>query len=172
MLASVSLSLKPCDAATRYDKVIKSASDRYFGLSSDWQWHKGRIRVESNFDTAATSWVGAVGLAQFMPATAETYGDSTGLSRYDPIWSINSMVRYAANIWTFLGKSTIEKMTVQDHQMLSDAGYNWGEGRVAKLCKKTGFTWESASPKMPKETREYSPRIQEWSQKYKSGLAR
>jgi soluble lytic murein transglycosylase-like protein len=124
-------------------------------------WHKARIRVESNFKKDAKSIVGAVGLAQFMPETALAYGADSLADRLDPVWSINAMVRYIKDIWNlFEGAGTV------DRQMLSDAGYNYGQGRVLGITKKVGLTWEKVTPKLPKETQAYSPLIQKWKKVY------
>jgi membrane-bound lytic murein transglycosylase F len=150
--------------------VIKSASDRAFGLESDYLWHKARLKVESNFNPNAQSPVGALGLAQFMPATALDYGAKTTAQRLDPSWSINAMVRYIRDIWGLLERNAKMKIQAKDHQMLSDASYNTGQGRVLKLCRRECFTWESIVESLPQETRNYSPKIQSWRDRYMRGL--
>jgi soluble lytic murein transglycosylase-like protein len=154
--------------STKYDKLVKIASDRYFGLESDYLWHKARIRVESNFNPMAQSQVGAAGLTQFMPSTAFEYGATTLADRFDPTWSIDAMVRYIRRIWDGLG-ATYE---VSDKQMLSDASYNGGPTRVKRLCRTYGYSWVAVNPHLPQESRNYAPLIQSWREKYAGGLAR
>ena len=165
---SASVLLSPdCSAQSyRYDRLIKDASDRNFGLQSDWAWHKARVRVESNFDTSAVSKAGAAGIAQFIPATAFEYGAKTLAERFDATWSINSMVRYIKDIWNYIDSRTDTALTTRNHQMFSDAGYNWGMGRVVKTMRKAGHTWEDIVPFLPKETQLYSPLIQLWKRRY------
>lgn len=153
-------------ATRKYDKIIKSASDRNFGIESDFYWHKARLRVESNFNPKAVSPVGAAGISQFMPATAIEYGAKTLADRLDPVWSINSMVKYIRDIWDLFGDAP----TTVDRQMLSDGGYNWGPSRVLRLTKRVGQTWSGAVSKMPRETQLYSPAIQRWRKIYRGGL--
>ncbi|HET8655579.1 MAG TPA: transglycosylase SLT domain-containing protein [Longimicrobiaceae bacterium] len=43
----------------------------------------GLVRQESSFDPYARSWVGARGLAQFMPATARWLADDAGIENFD-----------------------------------------------------------------------------------------
>lgn len=156
------------DGSGKYDRLIKSASDRYFGLESDYLWHKARIRVESNFNVLAESNVGAAGLSQFMPNTAIEFGAKTLEDRLDPVWSIDAMTRYIRKIWTMLPDTT----AISDRQMLSDAGYNGGPNRVKRLCKTYGYTWQSVNGVLPSETRKYSPLIQLWRTRYAQGLSR
>jgi len=101
-----------------------------------------------------------------MPATAFEYGAVTLADRLDPTWSVNAMVKYIRNIWNIFEKAP----TTVDRQMLSDAGYNWGQGRVLGVTKRVGFVWEKVTPKLPKETQAYSPAIQRWKKVYGGGL--
>ncbi len=54
-----------------YDEIIKSEAPK---LGWDWRLISSIIYQESKFETYKTSWVGAFGIFQFMPATAEAYG--------------------------------------------------------------------------------------------------
>lgn len=59
---------------SQYDDIIREFSGIY-GL--DWRLVASLIYQESRFHTDVTSWVGAFGLMQLMPATAEVYGVDT-----------------------------------------------------------------------------------------------
>jgi len=60
---------------SQYDEIIKELSTKY---DLDWRLVASLIYQESRFHPEVTSWVGAFGLMQLMPATAEVYGvDST-----------------------------------------------------------------------------------------------
>jgi membrane-bound lytic murein transglycosylase F len=59
---------------SQYDEVIRELSELY-GL--DWRLVASLIYQESRFQEEVTSWVGAFGLMQLMPATAEKYGVDT-----------------------------------------------------------------------------------------------
>jgi membrane-bound lytic murein transglycosylase F len=56
--------------ADRYDDTFSKYSKRYFGPAFDWRIFKAQGMAESNLDSAATSWVGARGVMQLMPATS------------------------------------------------------------------------------------------------------
>lgn len=65
---------------------------RRAGLTAG-QWHaffRSNIAVESAFDPAARSHVGAVGLGQLMPATAR----DLGVDPHDPIQNLHGSARY------------------------------------------------------------------------------
>lgn len=102
------------------------------------------VRQESKFNPKARSDAGAVGLTQFMKATAKEYGliDSKGNDfRTDPEKSIEAGARYLAKLLrTFNG----------DYGQAL-AAYNAGPGRVIG----TGGDFS----KLPAETRDYVPKI-------------
>lgn len=94
------------------------------------------IRQESAFDARArNASSGAMGLGQFMPATAlEYFGADWATGVYDPDRAIHQTARYLA--WLYRRHGTW-RMTV--------AAYNWGTGNVATK----GFALA------PAETRNY-----------------
>ena len=67
---------------SQYDDVIRELSATY---DLDWRLISSLIYQESRFHSEATSWVGAFGLMQLMPATAEVYGVDTNSSPSDQI---------------------------------------------------------------------------------------
>lgn len=71
---------------------------------------------ESRYDAAARSPAGALGLMQFMPATAREYG----VQPLDPFSSIDGAARYLSALFARFGSWS---------QAL--AAYNWGPGNVA-----------------------------------------
>ncbi len=56
---------------SRYDEVVKEVSSQY---EMDWRLVSSIIYQESGFKPNAKSWVGAYGLMQLMPSTAEMFG--------------------------------------------------------------------------------------------------
>ena len=60
---------------SQYDEIIRELSEYY---ELDWRLVASLIYQESRFSPDVTSWVGAFGLMQLMPSTAEKFGvDST-----------------------------------------------------------------------------------------------
>ncbi len=71
-----------------YDHIIRSASDKY---DIEPSLIKALITVESNWDAAAVSKKGAIGLMQLMPGTA---ADMQILNPYDPGQNIEAGTKY------------------------------------------------------------------------------
>lgn len=76
-----------------------------------------QIKAESNFNPNAVSPVGAIGISQFMPATAA----ELGIDPTDPFASINAQGKYLRSLYDQTG-SWISAL----------AAYNWGIGNVLK----------------------------------------
>ena len=116
--------------------------------------------VESAFDPNARSRAGAVGLWQFMPATARRYGLTVrrGLDeRRDPRKATRAAREYLLDLVLEFGAG---------HSMLlAMAAYNAGEGRVRNRLRKlrdyrNRNFWTLAQRKLlPAETRRYVPTV-------------
>jgi len=99
-----------------YDSIIRQAAQTY-GVSEGLI--KAVMHTESGFNVQARSPVGAQGLMQLMPATARRFNVSNA---YDPQQNIMAGATYLAWLLKrFNGNTT-----------LALAGYNAGEGNVAK----------------------------------------
>lgn len=110
--------------------------------------------VESAFNAQATSHVGAAGLWQFMPATGRQYGlEQTWW--YDGRRDVVAATRAALDYLEVL------------HRQFNDwhlalAAYNWGEGNLSRAIARNraaGLGEDFASLKLPKETRNYVPKL-------------
>lgn len=107
------------------------------------------IKQESNFDPEVRSSKGAVGLCQFMPATAREMGlrvDDEVDERLDPKKSIDAAAAYLAKI-----KKWVSGMVGQYETRLMLASYNGGFGNVKKFGDVPPFS----------ETQKYVARITE-----------
>jgi len=107
--------------------------------------------VESSFNPSAESPVGARGLYQFMPVTAERFGLALTPQdeRLDPHKSAQAAAQYLRILHRQFGSWS-----------LALAAYNAGEGRVGRLLKKTGgSTFDDIAAHLPAETRMYVPKI-------------
>ncbi len=111
--------------------------------------------VESAFNPVALSSARAAGIWQFMPATGKHYGLKQNFwfdARRDVIAATDGALNYLQKLYDQFG----------DWQ-LALAGYNWGEGNVARAIaknQKAGRPTDYASLDMPDETRNYLPKLQ------------
>jgi hypothetical protein len=117
-----------------YDSYIVESSRRY---NIDPLLIYSQMHQESSFKLNATSYKGASGLMQLMPATARRFGVT---SIYDPRQNIDAGVRYMR--WLL--------DTFRGDVVLALAGYNAGEGAVMK------YGWNVPPYR---ETQEYVRRI-------------
>ena len=118
------------------------------GVPPEWVW---LAEVESSFNPKATSPVGARGLFQFMPATAERFGMKASRpdQRTDPERSARAAAQYLRILYRQLGSWP-----------LALAAYNAGEGRVGRLLKKHGTTsYDGIVDHLPTETQMYVPKV-------------
>jgi membrane-bound lytic murein transglycosylase D len=131
--------------AGRYRAVFEKTLERY-GLPKDLLYV---AMVESGFESAARSRVGAGGIWQFMPSAARTYGLEVGYwvdGRRDPERSADAAARYLKDLYVRFGAWP-----------LVFAAYNAGYGAVLtsisryntndywELCRhESGLPWESS----------------------------
>ena len=128
-----------------YNQEIAAAS-RQYGV--DEAVVRAIIHAESAFNPRAVSRVGAQGLMQLMPATAERFGVSDA---FDATQNIRGGVKYLA--WLL--------KRFDGNVKLAAAGYNAGEGAVDK--------YNGVPPY--KETRRYVERVGMLADRYRGSLA-
>ena len=105
-----------------------------------------QIGAESDWDPQAVNpESGAMGLAQFMPATWTEWGQ--GLDPFEPAASLDAGARYMAWIPGWL-----ESQDVPGTWPLTLASYNWGIGNVRDTYRAHGAAWLEH---VPAETRHY-----------------
>ncbi len=112
--------------------------------------------IESGFSPAIVSPKKAVGLWQFMPATAKHYNlsvDNSFDERCDPVSSTNAAINYLTKLHRQFGKWYLAAMA-----------YNCGEGRLEKAIQKAGsdelsILVDNGAKYLPLETREYIKKI-------------
>ena len=110
--------------------------------------------IESALNTTVMSRAGAVGLWQFMPATAKIYGlevNSLVDERCDPVAATRAACRYMKDMYSIYGDWT-----------LAIASYNCGSGNVNKAIARAGKEGRQCSfwdiyDFLPRETRGYVP---------------
>lgn len=113
-------------------------------------------QVESLFQPHAVSKAKAKGIWQFEKQTAIRYGLKVTRDvdeRSDPEKSTRAAARYLKDLYAMF----------KDWNLVL-AAYNWGEGKIQRLIKKTGIMdfWQLAEQNktMPSETRNHVPLIQ------------
>jgi membrane-bound lytic murein transglycosylase F len=117
---------------SEYDELIQKESQK---LDWDWRLVASLIYQESRFDPKATSWAGAGGLMQIMPATAKELGV---VNSSDPEHSVIGGTTYLKTLWDKFEES---KDSIQ-RQKLTMASYNCGYYHVLdaqKLAAKRGL---------------------------------
>ena len=103
----------------QYKPYIDSATARYglpSGLLDKLLYQESRYRPDI-INGSTKSSVGAIGIAQFMPATAAQFG----IDPTNPYASIDAAAKYLSQLYG----------QFQDWD-LAVAAYNWGPGNVAK----------------------------------------
>ncbi len=115
--------------------------------------------IESGLSTVAVSRVAAVGLWQFMVPTAEQYGlrvDGWVDERRDPEAASEAALDYLSWLHSHFGGSWV----------LAAAAYNAGPGRLERVLNRHAEGWRGDDhvyweilEYLPRETREYLPKI-------------
>ncbi len=125
--------------ATSIQDLIASAAAHY---GVDPILAIAQARAESNFDQAAVSPAGAIGVFQLMPATAA----GLGVDPYNLEQNIDGGVRYLSQLLSQFGGDVQKAL----------AAYNWGPGNLAKAIAANGSDWLSH---LPAETSKYIAQI-------------
>lgn len=112
----ISASLPSAPPPTGIDEVVASVAAQQ-SLSA--HLIHAVIQVESNYNTAAISSKGALGIMQLMPATARRFGVA---HVFDPVENIQGGARYLRYLLDLF----------QGDRVLALAAYNAGEAAVAK----------------------------------------
>lgn len=133
----------------KYAPIIADAEKKY-GIPAG-MLHR-LIKAESAFRSdvisgAKKSGVGALGIAQFMPATSA----QLGVNPLDPVASIYAAAKYLTQI-----RSYLKSKKVPDDWKFILAGYNWGMGAVAKAYEAHGSNLLAYAPV---ETKNYVGKI-------------
>ena len=143
----------PPGRISKFDPLIKKMARRY---GFDWRLIAAQIYAESRFDTTARSHVGARGLMQVMPKTAEFLGTSP-LKLGIPEVNIATGCLYDQRMVT-LWKRNVDNR--QQRLAFALASYNAGRGRVLRSFSSDSLNeWRAVHPLLPSETQDYVHRI-------------
>ena len=132
-LPAMVLSTSQYVAIARQDAIASGISPDYFVR---------QIQSESGFSPTAASPAGAVGIAQFEPATAA----GLGVNPYDPISALAGAARYMASLAS----------QYNGNYAMALAAYNAGGGNVQYAVAAGGANWINF---LPAETQQYLLKI-------------
>ncbi|GAB5538666.1 MAG: transporter substrate-binding domain-containing protein [Salibacteraceae bacterium] len=115
---------------SKYDELLKAASNR---IGWDWRLLAAMIRKESNFNDRAVSIVGASGLMQLVPNTAQSFGAD---SVFDPTQNVHAGVSYIQAVIKRWEGDSLDSLNLIKFTL---ASYNAGVGHVKDAQALTEF---------------------------------
>ncbi len=135
---------------TKYDEFVEKYADEY---GVDKYLVYAVISVESDFDKDAVSSVGACGLMQIMPETAEWMNEkySLGMENID-LFSPETNIRIGCRYLSYLTERF-------GNTELAVTAYNGGEGNVSEWLKKYSFDGKTLLNVPYKETANYIKKV-------------
>lgn len=117
-----------------YDELFKHYTD---GTNIDWRLMAAIGYIESNFNNNVTSWAGAKGIMQIMPATARAYKVAP-----DALQDPGTSIQLAVQIFQALDKSLSSRISDPKERIkFILASYNAGLGHIydaIEIAKNTG----------------------------------
>ena len=113
--------VKPGESLSPFDKLVKEVALKY---QVDWRLITAQMWQESSFDPKAKSPVGAQGLLQVMPRTAEEMGYPPPL--FEPKRAVNAGVKYL----NWLRDRFDTNVSLENRLWFALAAYNAGIGHV------------------------------------------
>ena len=127
-------------ASARYKLTLLREAHSQWGLDAPVPAFAAQVHQESGWRPEAISYVGARGLAQFMPATATWWCGRNGTPAGDclphnPVWALRAMVGYDKHLYD----RTPARMSRYDRLWLALRGYNGGEGHWQAEGRTTGL---------------------------------
>ena len=106
---------------SHYDGLFKKYAPL---IGWDWRLLASLAYTESNFDTTAVSWAGALGLMQLMPGTAHAMGIPPGKEQ-NPEESVRAAVKYIG-----ITMQSFKHLNTKEQIQFTLAAYNAGIGHV------------------------------------------
>jgi len=117
---------------SKYDSLIKKNAKK---LGWDWRLFASLIYQESEFNSNAKSWAGAVGLMQLLPVTAKYYGAVNPLEPHQSLEAGYKYIKWLNKYWIKFIPDKKERIK------FILASYNIGFGHIQdarRLAKKYG----------------------------------
>ncbi|MCL2830721.1 MAG: transglycosylase SLT domain-containing protein [Betaproteobacteria bacterium] len=142
-LLFASAALSPCAAAVDspgvpraaepFRRVLTREAYRVWGLQAPVSVFAAQAQQESGWNPQAVSRAGAVGLAQFMPATARWWCEAAGIPEAEclpqnPVWAMRALVGYDHWLW----ERTAGAADDCERMAFTLRAYNGGEARLLR----------------------------------------
>ena len=131
--------------ARKYRNALTRNARVVWGMTAPIPVFAGQIAQESGWNENAKSYVGAQGLAQFMPSTADwiddAYPDLGPAQPYNPDWAIRALVRYDRHLWQRLDYNLLCSR-IGATLSAYNGGIGWHDKRRAKADDRDDF-WGS-----------------------------
>lgn len=167
IIFAASITDSHANAPEHYRPQITREAQFRFGIPAPVPVIAGQIQQESAWNPKATSRVGAKGLMQFMPSTAQWSATAAGFGTvdpYNPAWSIRAGVWYDRWLYERIKRA----YTDCDRWHFALSAYNGGLGYVYKrqklspdpsLWDATGYINPGITPANQRENQDYPARI-------------
>lgn len=131
-------------SAQQYKRTLVRVAHSEWGLGAPVAVFAAQIHQESGWRHVAVSHVGAQGLAQFMPGTAQWWCDRTGTATADcqpsnPTWAMRALVGY--DKWLY--DRAPAHYSPRDRMWVALRAYNGGLGHWQREAASTGLAQPS-----------------------------
>lgn len=130
---------QPPQAAQAYRALLVRNARVVWGMDAPVAAFAAQVHQESGWRPGAVSQVGAQGLAQFMPATADwiagAYPDLVARQPYNPAWALRALVTYDKHLY----ERTPVRYATNDRMWVALRGYNGGLGHWQAEALRTGL---------------------------------
>lgn len=115
--------------AVRYQRDLTRQARQVWGIDAPVATFAAQIHQESRWRSDAVSQAGALGMAQFMPATARwisgAYPQLIDNQPTNPVWAMRALVTYDRHLW-----QRVQAAGQCDRMAMVLSGYNGGLGWV------------------------------------------
>lgn len=131
-------------AAYTYKQLARQQAEAVWGLNAPTATLAAQVHQESGWNCNAKSWVGALGCAQFMPATAADMAkrypaELRPANPHNPRWAFRAQAQYMKSLYD--GRGAHGAADTCERMAFAAASYNGGEGWVIRdraLAKQLG----------------------------------
>lgn len=138
LVAGLAQAAEPPRAALQYRATLTRVAHAEWGLNAPIAAFAAQVHQESGWNPQAVSRVGALGMAQFMPATARWWCDLHGLGAEacqptNPTWALRALVGY--DRWLY---ARVRGPSEHDRLWAALRSYNGGLGHWLAEAKAAG----------------------------------